>query len=227
MIIYGKHLFLHVLKNYPEILKRVYLSKRCDSKLFSAISKATSDIHNVDNKKAQALSRGGNHQGFIAEIEDIEFSSFESLKSSSFLIILNEITDVGNIGAILRSAYAFGADGVVVSGIKSLNLEAIIRASSGAVFELPVVLFPNTLDLTNELKQVGFKLYGADLDGKYVHKMKFSPKLALFMGSEGKGINKRVKAKLDEIVSIKMVRDFDSLNVSVATAIMCDRIANG
>lgn len=227
MIIYGKQLFLHVLKKYPTRLKKVYLSKNCEQKLFSSIANATTDIVRVDNKIAQALSRGGNHQGFIAEIEDLEFSEFNVAKSGSFLVILNELTDVGNIGAIIRSAYAFGADALIISGIKNVNLEAIIRTSSAAAFELPIILYPQALDMLNELKQVGFTLYGADMDGQSVNKVAFDSKVALVMGSEGEGINKKVKSKLDKIVSIKMARDFDSLNVSAATAVICDRIANG
>ncbi len=194
---------------------------------FQLIANATSTIVRVDNQKAQSLARGGNHQGFIAQIEDLEYSDFSSVKNGKFLVILNELTDVGNIGAIARTAYAFGADGLIISGIKTLNLEAIIRTSSAAVFELPVVLYPNALDMVHELKQVGFSLYGADMDGESVHKTKFDDKVALVMGSEGTGINKKVKAKLDKIVSIKMARAFDSLNVSAATAVICDRIANG
>ncbi len=227
MIIYGKQLFLHVLKNYPDRLKKVYLSKECDKKLFSTIADATSDIVRVDNKIAQSLSRGGNHQSFIAEIKDLEYSDFQTVKNANFLVILNEITDVGNIGAIIRSAYSFGADAVIISGIKSINLEAIIRTSSAAVFELPIVLYPSTADMVNELKQVGFTTYGADKGGINVCTVKFDKKIALMMGSEGDGIKKRIKDKLDKIISIKMARDFDSLNVSAATAVICDRIANG
>jgi len=227
MIIYGKQLFLHVLKNYPERMKTVYLAKKCDQKLFSEIANATSTIVRVDNQKAQSLARGGNHQGFIAEIEPLRYSDFSAVKNGKFLVILNELTDVGNIGAIARTAYAFGADGLIVSGVKTLNLESMIRSSSAAIFELPVVLYPNALDMANELKQTGFTLYGADTDGENVSEVKFDEKVALVMGSEGTGINKKVKVKLDKIISIKMARAFDSLNVSAATAVICDRIANG
>ncbi len=227
MIIYGKQLFLHVLKNYPKRLQTVYLAKKCDQKLFSSIANATSTIVRVDNQKAQSLAHGGNHQGFIAEIEPLRYSDFSTVKDGKFLVILNELTDVGNIGAIARTAYAFGADGLIVSGVKTLNLESMIRSSSAAIFELPVVLYPNALDMVNELKQTGFTLYGADMDGENVAQVKFDEKVALVMGSEGEGINKKVKTKLDKMVSIKMARAFDSLNVSAATAIICDRIANG
>jgi len=227
MTIYGKQLFLHVLKNYPERLKTVYLSKNCDQKLFSSIANATSTIVRVDNQKAQSLARGGNHQGFIAEIEPLRYSDFSIVKNGKFLVILDKLTDVGNIGAIVRTAYAFGADAVIVCGVKTLNLESIIRSSSAAVFEMPIILYPNALDMANELKQVGFTLYGADTSGENVSKVKFDEKVALVMGSEGDGINKKVKEKLDKMISIKMARAFDSLNVSAATAVICDRIANG
>ena len=227
MIIYGKQLFLYILKKYPNKLLKVRLSKKCDQKLFNKIKNVCTDVSLVDNKKAQALSRGGNHQGFIADIEDLYFKDFKDVKSSNLLLILQGITDVGNIGAIVRSAYAFGVDAIVISGIKSINLEAVIRSSSGAVFEMPIVLEPNTLDLMNELKQIGFRLYGADMNGKNIKDIKFTSKMALMMGSEGQGIPSKIRLKLDEIVSIKMAREFDSLNVSAATAILCDRIFNG
>ncbi len=227
MIIYGKQLFLYILRKYPDKFLKVMLSKKCDQKLFSKIKRACKDVVLVDNKKAQALCRGGNHQGFIAEILDIEFGDFQKIKNGNFLLILQGVTDVGNIGAIIRSAYAFGVDAVVISGLKSINLEAIIRTSSGAVFDMPIVLEPNTLDLINELKQMGFKLYGADMNGTDIKTVNIATKKALVMGSEGEGIPNKIKIKLDEIVSIKMAREFDSLNVSAATAIFCDRIFNG
>ena len=227
MIIYGKQLFLHLLEHYPSKIKTVFLSKKCETKLFSRIAKTTKNICSVDERKAQSLAHGGNHQGFIAEIEDIELTPFSTVKHGSFLVVLDEVTDVGNIGAIIRSAYAFGADGLIISGIKSLNLEAVIRTSSAAAFELPIALCPSTKDMLNELKQMGFTLYGADMGGVDVKDVTFAPKKVLVMGSEGKGISPKVKERLDTIISIKMARAFDSLNVSAAAAVLCDRIANG
>ena len=227
MIIYGKQLFFHILKNYPNKVQEVYLSKKCDQKTFNSIVKVCQNILRVDNKKAQALSHGGNHQGFIAKIDDFEFYDFSELKKSNFLIILDSVTDVGNIGAIIRSAYAFGADGLIISGIKSINFEAIVRTSSSAAFELPIVLYPSSLDMLNELKQVGFVLYGAHMNGEDINSVHFADKKAIIMGSVGEGIQKKVLEKLDKKISIKMARVFDSLNVSAAAAIICNRIANG
>ncbi len=227
MIIYGKQLFLHLLNHYPSRIQTVFLSKKCDPKLFSQIAKVTQKICSIDERKAQAMSHGGNHQGFIAEISDLELTPFTEIKHGSFLVVLDEVTDVGNIGAIVRSAYAFGADGLILSGMKTCNLEAILRTSSAAAFELPIALCPSTRDMINELKQMGFTLYGADMNGVNVNDVTFASKKVLIMGSEGKGLSPKVKERLDTVVSIKMARAFDSLNVSAAAAVLCDRIANG
>ena len=110
--------------------------------------------------------------------------------------------------------------------MKQINLEGIIRTSSGAAFELPIALAPDGLGVMNELKQVGFSLYGAHMQGKDIREITIAEKKVLVMGSEGEGIPKKALEKCNERISIRMVRAFDSLNVSAATAVLCDRIAN-
>jgi 23S rRNA (guanosine2251-2'-O)-methyltransferase len=117
-----------------------------------------------------------------------------------------------------------GVDGIIASGVKQLNFASIVRSSSGAMLDMPFVIIPNILDTINELKQVEFKIYGASMDGQPINKCKFSGKRVLILGSEGEGISKRAKSKIDEMVSIEMNREFDSLNVSVAAAILIDRM---
>lgn len=224
MIIYGKQLFLHLLNNYPKKIKTVYLAKECDKKLFSAIAKLHVQIEKLDEKKAQALARGGNHQGFLAEIEPVELAELNSLKDREFLVVLSGITDVGNIGAIIRSAYSFGAGGIIICGIRELKLENIIRTSSAAAFELPICSVFNVLDVLNELKISKFKIYAADMSGIDIEKVKFDKKRVLLLGSEGFGLSRKVLEKSDEVVKINMKRDFDSLNVSAAAAILCYRM---
>lgn len=224
MIVYGKQIFNYITNNHPNLINEVYLAKEIDKKLFYQISKLNHKIVKLDPKKAQSLSRGGNHQGFLLDIEELKFSNFSDLKKFDFLLVLHSVTDVGNIGAIIRSAYSLGVDGIIISGVNSIKSEGVIRSSSGAAFELPIVLYKNTLDLANELKQVGFYLYGADMGGDDVRDVEIVKKKALFLGSEGEGLTKRVIEKMDKMVSIKMERDFESLNVSVAAALLCDRI---
>ena len=225
MIIYGKQLFLHIIENYKKSVKTVYLAKECDKALFSQIVGVGAPIKRVDNQKAQALAHGGNHQGFLAEVEEFEFKSIDEIKKQNFIAILYGLSDVGNIGAIVRTAHALGCGGIVVVA-KNLAMEGVLRASSGAAYEANIALVEDGLSLLNELKQVGFKIYATASGGKNAHEVKFNQKVALVMGSEGEGLHKKVLAKSDEIVGIKMKNDWDSLNVSAAFAILCDRIIN-
>ena len=223
MIIYGKQLFLHILNKRPQILEEIYLSKECDKKLFSKICGTGKKIIRVDNQKAQSLARGGNHQGFLANVSEFEFSDIAELKKLNFIAILYGISDVGNIGAIARSAYALGCEGLVIVA-KSINMQGVLRSSSGAAYEIPIAIFEDGLSLLNELKQFGFKIYATASNGKNVKEMRFAGKRALVMGSEGEGIPQKALAKCDECIGIKLKEGWDSLNVSAAFSIICDRM---
>ena len=224
MIVYGKQTVFYIVENHPEKIEEVYLAKEVDKKLFSKLAKLGKKIIKLDPKKAQAYAKGGNHQGFLLKISDLDFTPFSLIKDSNFLLVLTALSDVGNIGAIVRTAYALGVDGIVISGVKSINLEGIIRTSAGAALDMPIALMSDTKSLVNELGQLGFQRVAADMSGEDIRECKFSAKRALLLGSEGEGIPKRVLKSCDKIVKIKMDREFDSLNVSVATAILCDRM---
>lgn len=225
MIIYGKQLFLHILSKKKEIIKCVYLAKECDKAIFNRIIKANLEVKRADFKKAQALARGGNHQGFLAEVEDFAFCDISQMKKFTKIAILYELSDVGNIGAIIRTAYALGMDGVIIVA-KSIAMEGVVRTSSGAAYEIPICLYSDGLSLINELKQSEFSVYTTASGGKDIRNTKFNTKVALIMGSEGDGIPKKVLSRSDECIGICMKNGFDSLNVSAAFAIICDRIMN-
>jgi len=224
MIVYGKQVVFYIIDKHPNLVDEVYLAKELDKREFSRFSKLGKKIIKLDPKKAQAYAKGGNHQGFLLRIKDIEWTEFKLLKESRFLLVLVALSDVGNIGAIIRSAYALGVDGVIISGVNSINLEGIIRTSAGAAIDMPISLVKDTKSLINELGQMGFERVAADMSGEDIRECSFKNKKALLVGSEGEGISKRVLKSCDKIVKIKMDREFDSLNVSVATAILCDRM---
>ncbi len=223
MIIYGKQVCLYALKQHSEKIKTVYLAKKglLSQPLFDQYKP---NIKFLENKWAQSMSKGGNHQGILIEMDDIEFSDFVQIKKSDFIVILDGLTDTGNIGAIVRSAYALGAEAVIATGVKQLNLSAITRTSSGALLDMPFLVTHNILDILNELHQLGFVSYGASTDGKMVESLSFSTKRVLVLGSEGKGLSKKAKTKIKESVSIDMKHGFDSLNVSAAAAILIHRM---
>ncbi len=149
----------------------------------------------LEEKWAQSMSKGGNHQGILLEISDFEFSDLAQIKKNDFIVILDGLTDTGNIGAIVRSAYALGADAVIATGVKQLNLAAITRTSSGALLDMPFMITHNILDVFNELHQLGFVSYGASMDGEPIQSTTFAPKRVLVLGSEGEGLSKRGKIK--------------------------------
>jgi 23S rRNA (guanosine2251-2'-O)-methyltransferase len=224
MIVYGKQVFLHILKKHPKMIEEVYLTKDVDKKLFSQVVKTGKKIVRLDFIKAQSLARGGNHQGFLMKISDVGYVPFELLKKETFLLVLVGLTDVGNIGAIVRSAYALGVQGIVLSGVKTMNLEGVVRSSTGAILDMPMALVSDTATLINELKQQGFKIYAADMDGEDAREITFVDKKVLLLGSEGMGIPKRILKSCDTTIKVAMEREFDSLNVSAAAAILCDRM---
>ena len=223
MIIYGKQVCLHALKEHESSVKTVYIAKKgiLPQKLYD---KYKIRIKFLENKWAMSMAKGGNHQGILIEMEEFVQSDLTTMKQSDFVLLLDSLTDVGNIGAIVRTAYALGVGGIIISGVKQLNFSAITRSSSGALLDMPFVIIPNILDVIHELKQVDFNIYGASVGGTPINSCKFNGKRVLVLGSEGDGISKRARDKIDKFVSIEMQREFDSLNVSVAGAILIDRM---
>ena len=228
MIIYGKQVCLHALEHHSEKIKTVYVAQKgANSKgtLPKALFHQYHDkIKFLEEKWAQSMSKGGNHQGLLIEMDEFAQSSFADIKKNNFIVVLDGLTDVGNIGAIVRSAYALGAEAIIATGVKQLNFAAIIRSSSCAMLDMPFMIAPNILDSFNELGQLGFTVYGASMDGENIQHVTFEEKRVLVMGSEGKGLSRKVLSKVNQSVSIEMQHDFDSLNVSAAAAILIHRM---
>lgn len=224
MIIYGKQPVYYAIERHKDRIKTLYLAKEIDKKEYSHLMKMGFEIKRIPEKAAQSMVKGGNHQGFIAEISQIVPYASPFLKKCDFIVILSSITDMGNIGSLIRSAYALGVDAIVISGIKEPNLEPMIRTSSGAALDMPLVIIHNIHDVLHELKQAGFQIYGAVMDGQDVREASFAAKRALVLGNEGEGLSGRVQKSLDVGISIPMAHDFDSLNVGVAGAILMERM---
>ncbi|MCX2716704.1 23S rRNA (guanosine(2251)-2'-O)-methyltransferase RlmB [Helicobacter sp. MIT 21-1697] len=226
MIIYGKQPIFYALNTCAECIEEIYLAKELPKDKFKQLARLDKPIKRVDMKKAQSLAHGGNHQGILASITPPSPLSFNELKSKDSLLVLCNITDVGNIGSIFRTAYALGVGGVVIclSHLNQKAIESIARLSSGAFLHMPYGVFPHIFDIINELKNADFMLIGADMQGQESCSVK--KKWVLFLGSESEGLSARLKHKLDTILSIKMEHHFDSLNVAVAAGILIDRINN-
>ena len=181
-------------------------------------------IKEVDSRKLDFISGGVNHQGIIAfcavkqyvEVDDI-FKLAEERKESPFIIVLDEIEDPHNLGAIIRT----GVHGVIIPKRRSAALSyAVGKASAGAVEYVPVARVTNISNTIEELKKRGVWVYGADMNGTDYTKCDFSGATALVIGNEGKGISRLVREKCDEIVSLPMKGKIKSLNASVAAGVL-------
>ncbi|MFA5216170.1 TrmH family RNA methyltransferase [Sulfuricurvum sp.] len=224
MLIYGKQPVYYALERHRDRIKTLFLAKEVDKKEYSALMKMGFEVKRIPENAAQSMVKGGNHQGYIAEMSNLVPYASPFLKRCGFVVVLSSITDMGNMGSLVRSAYALGVEALVICGIKEPNLESLIRTSSGAALDLPLVVVHNIHDVMHELKQSGFSLYGATLKGTNVREVSFDAKRALILGSEGEGLSGRVEKGLDYGVSIEMAHDFDSLNVGVAGAILMERM---
>jgi len=224
MLIYAKQPIYYLINHYPQKIKKLYLAKELDRKEYSRLMKMGFEIKRIPNEAAVKMSKNANHQGFLAEVDDYTLHDYKTFFDKEFILVLAGLTDVGNIGAIIRSAYALGVDAVIATGVKRLNIEPILRTSTGALFDMPLALEHNIHTVLNDLKMSGFVSYGADMGGIDIREAKIEKKRVLVLGNEGEGLSARVTSKLDNVVSIKMSHDFDSLNVSVAGAILMDRM---
>lgn len=224
MLIYGKQPVFYALERHLDRIKTLYLAKEVDKKEYSTLMKMGIEVKRIPENAAQSMVKGGNHQGYIAEMSALVPYASPFLKKCEFIVILSSITDMGNIGSLVRSAYALGVDAMVISGIKEPNFESIIRTSSGAALDLPFVIIHNIHDVMHELKQSGFTLYGAMAEGTSAREMSFTSKRALILGSEGEGLSGRIQKGIDHGISIPMAHDFNSLNVGVAGAILMERM---
>jgi len=218
MIVYGKRVVEYILQKHENIVKEILIAKKLDKKELNRLKKFK--VNFIDNKTAQKISRNGNHQGYFAKI-DFEPKDWDI--NGKRILVLDNVTDMGNIGAITRTSYALGIDLLIITGIKDLKWPQVIRTSAGAALDMKIIVHKNILEMINILKTKGYLLTGADMNGECKIE---AEKIALIMGNEGEGLSKKVKEKLDKILSIDMKYGFDSLNVSVAAGILIDRITN-
>ena len=224
MLIYAKQPVYYYINKYPNKIKKLYLAKELEKKEYSRLMKMGFEVKRIPNEAAQKMCKNASHQGFLAEVDDYQLQPYDFFLDKKFVLVLSGLTDIGNIGAIVRSAYALGVNAIIACGVKSLPLEHIMRTSTGALVDMPFAIENSVHDVLNELKMSGFTSYGADMSGMDIRETRIDKKKVLVMGSEGEGLSSRVVSKLDCAVSIKMSHDFDSLNVSVAAAILMDRM---
>ncbi len=188
-------------------------------------------IKEADARKLDAMA--ANHQGVIAIAACKEYVTLEALFEAAaergeppFFIVCDELEDPHNLGAILRTAEAAGAHGVIVPRRRSVGLTSTVyKASAGAVEYVPVARVSNINDTIRELKERGVWVYGLDMDGEDWCATDMTGATALVVGSEGRGVSRLVRENCDYILSLPMNGRVNSLNASVACGIVMYEVA--
>ena len=190
-------------------------------------------IKEVDRKKLDFICGGAAHQGVAAYAASHEYANMEDVFALAdergekpFIIICDELEDPHNLGAILRTAEATGAHGVIIPKRRNASLSYVVgKASAGAVEYVPVVRVANIAQTIDELKEKGIWFYAADMDGQDWCSVDYDGGVGLVIGSEGRGISRLVKEKCDFIVSMPMKGRINSLNASVAAGVLMYEVA--
>ena len=216
MRVSGKNVFNELDK---KSIKKVYLSKNFKEKnIIDYIKNNKINYVVTDSKIMDGMIR--NNQGIIVEINDYEYKTMDII-DDDFVIILDHLEDPHNFGAIIRTAESMGVKNIIIPKDRSVGVnETVMKTSAGALNYVNIIQVTNLVNAINYLKDHGFFIYGAEADGVNYKSVDYNDKKCLVVGSEGNGIGSLVRKNCDEIVSLPMRGHVNSLNASVAAAIL-------
>ncbi|HYK05591.1 MAG TPA: 23S rRNA (guanosine(2251)-2'-O)-methyltransferase RlmB [Thermoanaerobaculia bacterium] len=228
MLIYGTNPVLEAVRAHPSRIRYVAIAREHSGRMQKIVTEARDagiEVRMLPNQQLDKLTSRGVHNGVIAEISEGRFADFHDTiekEETSFVLILDGITDPQNFGAILRVADGFAIDLVVLPEHESVGLTpAAVKASAGASEWVAVSYVTNLARAIEALKEKGYWVYAAAAEGDRLDKIDFRGKVALVLGNEGKGVRRNVLEHCDRTVSIPMFGHVDSFNVAAATAVLC------
>lgn len=228
-MIYGRNSVMEALKADTPI-DHIFVTSMTGS--LGAICKEAKQrgivVKTIDSRKLDTMCDGGNHQGVCAQGACAEYATVadilavsEKKGSAPFLVLCDGIEDPHNLGAILRTAEAAGADGVILPKRRSASLtQTVFKTSAGAASWIPVARVGNLATEMIALKKRGIWFFGADMNGQPATKTDMTGAVGIVIGSEGFGLSAPVRAQCDGILSLPMFGRINSLNASVAAGIL-------
>lgn len=234
-VIEGRNAVLEAFRSGKSIDKLYVLDGCQDGPVRSIIREAKKHdtiLQFVTKERLSQLSETGKHQGVIAMAAAYEYATVEDMlelaKSKGedpFLILLDNIEDPHNLGAIIRTANLAGAHGVIIPKRRAVGLTATVaRTSAGALNYTPVAKVTNLVKTMEELKEKGLWFVCADMDGDVMYRVNMKGPIGLVIGNEGEGVGRLVKENCDMTASIPMKGNIDSLNASVAAGVLAYEI---
>jgi 23S rRNA (guanosine2251-2'-O)-methyltransferase len=238
-IVWGLNPVLEYLRAKPNDVERILVAEGAldrgpAAEVFSRARDAKIQVDKVDRERLNRISSGGVHQGVVAEVKQYQYLELSTLtdralaaKAQPLLVLLDGVQDPHNFGAIVRSAHALGAQGVIVAKDRAAQVTgSVVKAAAGALAHCPVARVTNLSRALEELRDKGF--WSAVLvpeGGKPLSELKLDGPLVLVVGSEGDGVRPLVASKCDYPATIPMEGRVGSLNASVSAAIALYEIA--
>lgn len=224
MYIYGRNPVRQLFLEKKDV--KEFLVAGNDSELEKLANKNHVRIKHVDKKNLSKLTGTDRHQGVAAVVDDYKTYSLEEIMhvengKHGLLILLDELEDPHNLGAILRSADAVGATGVIFKKTHAVGLTpTVAKVSAGAIDTVKCVAVTNLSRAIETLQKNGWWVVGTDMNGEDYRKLKYDFNCVLVIGNEGKGISRLIREKCDYVVKIPMVGRIESLNASVSAGVL-------
>ncbi|NLT94176.1 MAG: 23S rRNA (guanosine(2251)-2'-O)-methyltransferase RlmB [Clostridia bacterium] len=229
--IFGRNPVLELLKGEKSINKILIAAgaeKGSMLEIVKLAKKKRIPIQQVERSHLDKMFPGQKHQGVAALASPVEYVDWQDILTRAreknedpLVIILDEIEDPHNLGAILRTADAAGAHGVIIPKRRAVPLtEGVAKASAGAIEYVPVARVANIVQVMEQLKKEGCWIVGTSLNGKLLYEQDLKGPLAIVIGSEGEGLAKLTEEKCDFLVKIPMLGKINSLNASVAAGVV-------
>ncbi len=226
MKVFGKNVFNELRDNVKSI-KKVYIAKNFNDKEIikfiqdNKISYSVTDAKNMDGMVE------GRHQGIIAVIDDYEYVDYRDMLNDNVVVMLDHLEDPHNFGAIIRTCEAAGIKSIIIPKDRSVSVTStVMKTSAGALEHVNIAMVNNLVNVIDDFKDNGFFVYAADMDGQNYKDVDYANKVLLVIGSEGNGVGRLVKKNCDQILAIPMSGHVNSLNASVAAAILIYGIVN-
>ena len=234
-IIEGRNAVLEAFRSGKPVDKLYVLDGCQDGPVRTIVREARKHdtiIQFVEKERLAQLSETGRHQGVFAYAAAYEYSEVSDMLELArergedpFIILLDNIEDPHNLGAIIRTANLAGAHGVIIPKRRAVGLTATVaKTSAGALNYTPVAKVTNLKKTMEELKKEGLWFVCADMGGEAMYDLNLTGPIGLVIGNEGEGVSRLVKETCDFVASIPMKGDIDSLNASVATGVLAYEI---
>ena len=226
MKVFGKNVF-NELKDNVKSIKKDYIAKNFNDKEIIKFIQDNKISYSVTDPKNMDGMVEGRHQGIIAVIDDYEYVDYKTMLGDNVVVMLDHLEDPHNFGAIIRTCEAAGIKSIIIPKDRSVSVTStVMKTSAGALEHVNIAMVNNLVNVMDDFKDNGFFVYAADMDGQNYKDVDFANKVLLVIGSEGNGVGRLVKKNCDQILAIPMSGHVNSLNASVAAAILIYGIVN-